>query len=138
MKSKRDIRLWYLFQCCRFQRPCALSVFRPVPLLSLAVAGVGATSVFIEECVALFTACSAQLWNLESFSLLVDWDDQQLLNARLHLSRPRTVLFWYGSNRCQQLLLSAWLEVVVIYPVRFWIYSESSRDFSVCLSGEEF
>ena len=42
----------------------------------------------------------------ESFSLLVDWDDQQLLNAGLHLSRPRTVIFWCGSNRCQQLLLS--------------------------------
>ena len=42
----------------------------------------------------------------ECFSLLVDWDDQQLLNAGLHLSGPRTVLFWYGSNRCQQLLLS--------------------------------
>ena len=87
---------------------------------------------------ALLTAYSAQLWNRESFSLLVDWDDQQLLNAGLHLSRPRTVIFWYGSNRCQQLLLSAWLEVVVIYPVRLWIYSVSSRYFSVCLSGEEF
>ena len=65
-------------------------------------------------------------------------DDQQLLNAGLHLSRPRTVIFWYGSSRCQQLLLSAWLEVVVIYPVRLWIYSLSSRDFSLCLSGEEF
>ena len=93
---------------------------------------------FIEECAALFTAYSAQLWNRESFSLLVDWDDQQLLNAGLHLSRPRTVIFWCGSNRCQQLLLSAWLEVGVIYPVRFWIYSVSSRDFSACLSGEEF
>ena len=88
---------------------------------------------FIEECAALFTAYSAQLWRRESFSLLVDWDDQQLLNAGLHLSRPRTVIFWCGSNRCQQLLLSAWLEVVVIYPVRFWIYSVSSRDFSLCV-----
>ena len=49
VKSKRDIRLWYLFQCCRFQRPCAWSVFRPVPLLSPAVAGVGATSVLLEN-----------------------------------------------------------------------------------------
>ena len=65
------------------------------------------------------------------------WDDQQLLNAELHLARSRTVQFWYGSNRCLQPLLSAWLEVLVIYPVRFWIYSVSSRDFSVFLSGEE-
>ena len=55
---------------------------RPVPLLSPAVVGVGATSVLLRnECMALFTAYSAQLWNRESFSLLVDWDDQQLLNA---------------------------------------------------------
>ena len=72
VKSKRDIRLWYLFQCCRFQRRCAWSVFRPVPLLSLAVAGVGATSVSVEECMALFTAYSAQLWNRESFSLTIN------------------------------------------------------------------
>ena len=110
----RDIRLWYLFQCCRFQRPCAWSLFRFVPLLSPAVAGVGATSVLLRNVAALFTAYSAHLWRRESFSLLVDWDDQQLLNSCLHLSRPRTVIFWYGSSRCQQLLLSAWLEVVVI------------------------
>ena len=54
----RDIRLWYLFQCCRFQRPCAWSVFRPVPMLSPAVAG---DVCFVEECAALFTAYSAQL-----------------------------------------------------------------------------
>ena len=138
VKSKRDIRLWYLFHCCRFQRPCAWSVFPTCPSVVSGSRRCGCHVCFIEECMALFTAYSAQLWNRESFSLLVDWDDQQLLNAGLHLSGPRTVIFWYGSNRCQQLLLSAWLEVVVIYPVRFWIYSVSSRDFSVCLSGEEF
>ena len=56
---------------------------------------------------ALGLGCSAQLWNRESFSLLGGWDDQQLLNAGLHLSRCRSVQFWYGSNRCLQLLLSA-------------------------------
>ena len=80
-------------------------------------------------------ACSAQLWNWESFSLcsLIG----TIYSCPTLLSRPRTVLCWYGSIRCLQLMLSAWLEVVVIYPVRLWIYSVSSRDFSVCLSGEE-
>ena len=122
VKSKRDIRLWYLFQCRRFQRPCADPVFRPVPLLSPAVASVGATSVSLRNvwrCLPRILLNSGIERERESFSLLVDWDDQQLLNAGLHLSRPRTVIFWYGGNRCQQLLLSAWLEVVVIYPVRF-------------------
>ena len=45
--------------------------------------------------------------------------------------------FGICSNRCLQLLLSAWLEVVVICPVRVWIYSVSSLDFFVCLSGKE-
>ena len=50
VKSKRGIRLWYLFQCFRFQRPCAWSVVsRPVPLLSPAVASVGATSVLLRN-----------------------------------------------------------------------------------------
>ena len=130
VKSKRDIRLWYLFQCCRFQRPCAWSVTCPSVVSGSRRCG---CHVCFEECAALFTAYSAQLWRRESFSLLADWDNQQLLNAGLHLSRPRTVRFWYGSNRCQQLLLSAWLEIVVIYPVRFWIYPVSARDFSLCV-----
>ena len=81
VKSKRDIRLWYLFQCCRFQRPCAWSVFPTCPSVVSGSRQCGCHVCFIEECAALFTAYSAQLWNRESFSLLVDWDDQQLLNA---------------------------------------------------------
>ena len=77
VKSKRDIRLWYLFQCCRFQRPCAWSLFRLVPLLSPAVAGVGATSVLrnVWRCLPRIQPNSGD--ERESFSLLVDWDDQQ-------------------------------------------------------------
>ena len=84
---------------------------------------------FVEECVALFTAYSAQLWNRESFSLTIN--SCSTLGCISHALC--TVIFWYGCSRCQQLLLSAWLEVVVIYPVRFWIYSVSSRDFSLCV-----
>ena len=125
----RDIRLWYLFQCCRFQRPCAWSVFRPVPMLSPAVAGVGATSVLlrnVRHCLPRIRPNSGD--ERVSLCWLIG-----TINSCLHLSRPRTVIFWYGCSRCQQLLLSAWLEVVVIYPVRFWIYSVSSRDFSLCV-----
>ena len=64
VKSKRDIRLWYLFQCCRFQRPCAWSVTCPSVVSGSRRCG---CHVCFEECAALFTAYSAQLWRRESF-----------------------------------------------------------------------
>ena len=101
----------YLSLCCLRQSP-----------------GVGATSVLrnVRRCLPRIRPNSGD--ERVSLCWLIG-----TINSCLHLSRPRTVIFWYGSSRCQQLLLSAWLEVVVIYPVRFWIYSVSSRDFSLCV-----
>ena len=125
VKSKRDIRLWYLFQCCRFQRPCAWSVFRPVPLLSLAVAGVGATSVSLRN-----------VWRC-------------LPRIRPNSGIERVSLCWLiGTiNSCSTLgcishaLALSYFGMVAIAVSScycLWIYSVSSRYFSVCLSGEEF
>ena len=45
--------------------------------------------------------------------------------------------FGYGGNCCLQLLWAAWSEVVTFHPVRLWIHSVSSRDFSVRPDGGE-
>ena len=72
VKSKRDIRLWYLFNVAVFSVLVLGRFFRPVPLLSPAVAGVGATSVLIEVYGAVYHrlafCCSERSFWIRVFS----------------------------------------------------------------------
>ena len=72
VKSKRDIPFMVSFSVLPFSASLCLVGFPTCPSVVSGSRQCGCHVCFIEECMALSTAYSAQLWNRESFSLTIN------------------------------------------------------------------